>query len=122
MVSWSSHCDTQALLYPQEPSDQPFFGSPTFNPFTGPMLGHLGRMFFTEKILHLDLERQEILHGGPQNDALEKVDSFWNMAIFGIYVRFPGCTWDCFFLQMKPMVILLGTFTIYYHPESKHGT
>ncbi len=26
-----------------------------------------------------------------QNDGLEKVDSFKNIAIFGIYVRFLGC-------------------------------
>ena len=28
-----------------------------------------------------------------QNDGLEKVDSFKNIAIFGIYVRFLECKW-----------------------------
>ena len=34
----------------------------------------------------------ESQHGGPQNDALEKVTPL-EMSIFGIYVRFLGCNW-----------------------------
>ena len=53
-------------------------------------------VIFAKKTKRLTLPKNN--KNGPRNDALEKVDSLYNMAIFGIYVRFPGGTSPKFYI------------------------